>query len=290
MKEITISEMKPFIRYARYTTITNKMTHPRYIPCDARLFYILEGNISIEAAGTLYILNKGDILFFGAGTEYQIYIPENYVKTILINFDYTNDNSHIYIPVPPQLYENATDDKLISPVEFGDVKELSSPVYIQRKFDIMEKLHEIVREYSKKILYHETKTSNLLSEIFIDCIREVKLSNSDDGYTRINNILMRIHDNYNIKLTNASLGKEFGLHPNYISYLIKQYTGVSLHKYILYVRISHAIDMLGTGQMAVSEVAERCGFCDVFYFSRYFKQYMGISPNEYKNQTKNRTV
>ena len=287
MKPISLSEMKPFVRYARYTTITSKMSHPQFIPCDARLFYGLEGSINIEINDTIYTLTKGDLILFPAGTRYHICTPTDFSKTILINFDYTFENSHITIPVAPLHLKDQDDKRLLSPVIFDDAKELSSPIYIQKKLDIMDKLHEIVREYSKKILYHEVKTSNLLSDIIVDCIREVKLSNINDGYARINNILKMIQENYNKNLTNISIGKEFGLHPNYISSLVKQYTGIPLHKYILYARISHSIDMLGTGNMSVSEVAEKCGFCDVFYFSRYFKQYMGISPNEYKKQTKN---
>ena len=287
MKNISLSEIKPFVRYARYTTITHNMTHPRFMPCDARLFYILDGNLDIETNNMCYSLSKGDILFFGPGTEYQIHTPDDYVKTILINFDFTNDNAHLSVPIAPLHIDEANKERLISPVTFSDSKELASPIYIHRKLDIMEKLHEIVREYSRKILYHEIKTGNILSEIIIDCVREVRLSNTEDGYARINSILKLIHENYNQKLTNISIGKEFGLHPNYISYLIKQYTGLPLHKYILYVRVSHAIDILGSGQMSVGDVAEQCGFCDVFYFSRYFRQYMGISPNEYKNQIKN---
>ena len=288
MKEISIMDMKPFVRYARYTTLTAKTEYPWYIPCDARMFYVLDGCGIIETENQTHTMTKGDLLIFGPGTKYRYHTPKNFVKYVIVNFDYTIECSNITMPVAPMHLDDADEKKFISHVRFNDCKELSHPVFIHKKLDVAEKLHEIIRESSQKILYHESKTSSIFAEIIIDCVREVKLKYVGNSSARVNDIIRSIHKNYDKKISNISIGKEFGLHPNYISSLIKQYTGIPLHKYILYVRISHAIDMLDTGQLSITEVAEQCGFCDVFYFSRYFKQYMGISPNEYKNQTKNR--
>ena len=38
--------------------------------------------------------------------------------------------------------------------------------------------------------------------------------------------------------------------------------------------------------MPVSEVSERLGFCDQFYFSRYFKKRCGESPLKYRKRMK----
>ena len=42
-----------------------------------------------------------------------------------------------------------------------------------------------------------------------------------------------------------------------------------------------ALEMLDTGEITVSEVAEMLGFESVAYFSRFFKKHQGISPAEY---------
>ena len=44
------------------------------------------------------------------------------------------------------------------------------------------------------------------------------------------------------------------------------------------LRMEYACELLGTGVMAVTEVANRVDFEDPFYFSRVFKTAMGISP------------
>jgi AraC-like DNA-binding protein len=48
-------------------------------------------------------------------------------------------------------------------------------------------------------------------------------------------------------------------------------------------RIKHACQLLRSTDKSVSEVAYACGFSDPKYFSRTFKQGVGLSPTEYKN-------
>ena len=40
-------------------------------------------------------------------------------------------------------------------------------------------------------------------------------------------------------------------------------------------------DLLASGYCSVGKTAEMCGFSSTYYFSRVFKQYIGVSPSEY---------
>ena len=284
MKNMLFPEIKPFIRYARYVKINSETKRVHTYPCDARLFYTVDGEGEIEVDGTVYKMTKGDILIFNSGTKYCICPSQEGVNYLVLNYDYTSDHSCLHIPVPPKLCESFKESDIIESVSFDDADELSRPIFLKKKYDVSERLLEIEREFATKILYFETRISNILSEILVDCLRELRLQTVPDGYERINTILKFIHDNYNEKLTNLSLGEKFGFHPNYISFLIKSYTGTPLHKYIMNVRISHAIHMLDGGQTSIGEIAESCGFCDIFYFSRIFKQHVGLSPLEYRGK------
>ena len=50
------------------------------------------------------------------------------------------------------------------------------------------------------------------------------------------------------------------------------------------IRMDYASQLLRTGVMSVTEVAERVGFDDPFYFSRVFKTAMGLSPKKWQLQ------
>ena len=49
-------------------------------------------------------------------------------------------------------------------------------------------------------------------------------------------------------------------------------------------RLYYAKEYLNSGYYTVSEIAEKCGFDDVSYFVRFFKQKTGLPPGEYKKE------
>lgn len=63
---------------------------------------------------------------------------------------------------------------------------------------------------------------------------------------------------------------------------MKQMMGVTPIDFLREARLKHACKLLRTTDMAVSDVAYKCGFNDPKYFSRCFRQSIGMSPSEYK--------
>ena len=85
----------------------------------------------------------------------------------------------------------------------------------------------------------------------------------------------------NSELSVEVIGKRFSYHKKYISSLFKKHFQMGLAEYINTVRIHHACSLMDQGQYSVSEIASQTGFRDAFYFSRVFKQKVGITPSDY---------
>lgn len=65
---------------------------------------------------------------------------------------------------------------------------------------------------------------------------------------------------------------------------VKAIKGMTTQQYAMKVRLTHASNLLKNNtDMAISEVAFRCGFEDATSFSRAFRRKYGISPSEYRN-------
>lgn len=64
--------------------------------------------------------------------------------------------------------------------------------------------------------------------------------------------------------------------------IFKSEFNITPNRYVVLKKVGYAGELLRTGSFSVSEVAELCGFCDVYYFSRVFKTEMGVSPKEWK--------
>lgn len=72
--------------------------------------------------------------------------------------------------------------------------------------------------------------------------------------------------------------------PKYLSDLLKQETGKTAIELIHIFLISEAKNLLKTAEQPVAQIAYHLGFENLSYFSRLFKQEVGISPNQFKKQ------
>ena len=73
---------------------------------------------------------------------------------------------------------------------------------------------------------------------------------------------------------------------SYFQKLFKEIHGISPKKYIIQLKINHACDLLRLERYTVTQIAELCNFSDVYFFSRQFKEYMGITPTQFVNKYK----
>lgn len=72
-----------------------------------------------------------------------------------------------------------------------------------------------------------------------------------------------------------------GISESYLKRLFRETYGVSPKQYIIRLKINHACELLRLERYTVTQVAELCHFSDVYFFSRQFKEYMGITPTQF---------
>lgn len=80
------------------------------------------------------------------------------------------------------------------------------------------------------------------------------------------------------------LAHRVGTSTSLLKMLFRKELETSPMKYRNQLRISKAMRLLSSPQLRVSEVAEMCGFTDVNYFVRYFRQVEGIAPGEWRRK------
>ena len=79
-----------------------------------------------------------------------------------------------------------------------------------------------------------------------------------------------------------NLARELGLGYSTFRHRFKQQTGISPSQFQDSIRLSHAQELLASTDLAVSEIAVRCGYETVYYFSRRFHAKTGITPSAHR--------
>ena len=79
----------------------------------------------------------------------------------------------------------------------------------------------------------------------------------------------------------SELASASGISETYLKRLFGERFGVSPKRYIIQMKINHSAELLRLGRYSVSEAAALSGYSDVYYFSRQFKSYMGMTPSAF---------
>jgi two-component system response regulator YesN len=73
-----------------------------------------------------------------------------------------------------------------------------------------------------------------------------------------------------------------GFSKSYIKAQFKKKTGSSVIQHYISMKIDKAKKLLSQQKYTISEISDILGFSSVFYFSRQFKEYAGVSPSSFR--------
>lgn len=126
---------------------------------------------------------------------------------------------------------------------------------------------------------------SLIYKIFAEMQKENYIP--EKQYLQIKPVIDYINEHFlDKKITTEDLLKNSQISYSYLKRLFIKKFGISPTKYIITLKINYSCDLLQSGKYTVSQVAEICGYSDIYFFSRQFKEYLGISPTEFMNKYK----
>ena len=129
------------------------------------------------------------------------------------------------------------------------------------------------------------KCLSLLYEILC----EIQKSNyiPENQYKIIKPAINYINDNFlKEKISINKLSKLCSVSESYLKKLFIKKFGIPPTKYIIQLKLNYASDLLRSNLYTVTQIAQLCGYENLYFFSRQFKEYIGISPTNYVNKYK----
>ena len=95
-----------------------------------------------------------------------------------------------------------------------------------------------------------------------------------------------LHSHYQEDTRIADLAAMEHLSESRYREVFRRHTGYSPLDYRTALRLQHACDLLTETESTVTEIAAECGYADVLYFLRVFKQKKGMTPVEYRRTSR----
>lgn len=92
-----------------------------------------------------------------------------------------------------------------------------------------------------------------------------------------------IEDNYTNNITLDNAAAAVNISSSYLSFIFKQETGINFSAYLANFRIEMSKKLILKSNLKIYEIAEQVGFGSPYYFSKVFKEIVGMTCKEFKN-------
>jgi YesN/AraC family two-component response regulator len=93
-----------------------------------------------------------------------------------------------------------------------------------------------------------------------------------------------IEANYNRGITLCDVAKAAGYSPAYLTNRVKQETGRTVNRWIIERRMAEALLLLRSTKQSVEQIAATVGYQNTCHFYRQFRQYQGITPQDWRKK------
>ncbi|HBE04500.1 MAG: hypothetical protein A2096_16485 [Spirochaetes bacterium GWF1_41_5] len=126
--------------------------------------------------------------------------------------------------------------------------------------------------------------SEQLVELYIKevIIRLLRAHSEGKKPLLVRRIIEYIEKNSCRKITRREIAGILGITPQYVNEIFLAHTGTSPHRYQQRLQFASARRMLLETDLDIKKIAEKSGFPDPFYFSRFFRRMSGVSPSGYR--------
>ena len=110
------------------------------------------------------------------------------------------------------------------------------------------------------------------------------VTDAENQKNSIQRIIEYIDHHYKEDLSRTTLADMVYLSADHLARIFKKETGETLVKYITDKRINAAKELLSDTKTPIAQVASEVGYDNYSYFTKIFKEKIGVSPGDYRKQ------
>lgn len=280
----------PF-EYLSVQEITESLTHTESIVSllDVTGFFLcLKGFADVSFNDQTFHIQAGDLCFYIPSTFLGLLNKTDDIEGVAIKCE-----AEFVVP----LFERLMDSRMVLTMRENpcisltpqQMKDITSFIgFIRDRKNRLAELSPGSVEYSilkqtvlslGECLFHEL--------VYAYTCNHVVTPRTADARDRIfQNFLISLFKNYKREREVLFYAGEQCLSPRYFSSIVKEKSGHSALQWIIQIVINSARQMLKNSDLSIKEIAIDFNFPSQSFFGKYFKQYVGVSPKEYRRQTR----
>lgn len=122
-------------------------------------------------------------------------------------------------------------------------------------------------------------------EMMMECVSTESVADAN-ARSKIQMAIGYIQEHFAENLTVNVLAEHYGMSPNYFSSMFKKEMSRSAVNYITELRINQARELLYHSELSVVDISKKVGYEDSQYFFRVFKKYLGMTPLQYREESR----
>lgn len=245
---------------------------------NMQLYFFTEGKALVECSKKRYYVTTDSIVVINSNELHSLESLSDDLKFYTIRIDSSF------------LFSNQVDlcqTKYLSPLSQN---QISFQNLIENDKQILDCVTIIIQEYFSKKIGYELAVKSFIYHLIVLLLRKYisKFLTRKELILKVNNlkrfdlIFKYINSNYFKKIATQDLSNIVHISPYHFCRIFKQMTGKTPTDYINGIRLEKAVDYLNKGDLNITEIALKCGFDSINYFSRLFKRHYNVSPTKFK--------
>ena len=234
---------------------------------ELEIIYVKSGFLTVSISGENYIGTPGDAFVVSPGNLHFMGSQAGEVDyfTFLFPLEYISFCT-----------DDMLDDKLLTPLKNGHL--MIRPRIKDAAKELCEQLAEIymAKNDEKKLeIAVQIKTKIILLQFILHMWENgFIIENDKSGRNTVEKeMISYIQQSFTGEISLKKFGEQFHLSEKYVSQYFKEHFHITLSKYVTYLLLEHAKQLLQNSDIPVTEVAMLSGYQNVSYFIRSFKKH-----------------
>lgn len=249
------------------------------------IFYCQRGSVEVSLEGCHYHIKPGDVYIYMASTLVHLLHKSEDAEGIMVEVDfyYILPIVNKVINMESQLFMRKNPCVSLSGEQCAHFEYLLNNLWDRINAEDCQK--ENVQYQHLKLELIKSMGQTICYEILNMYFTNQPLQPLQQGKKDVvfQNFMLSLFRFYRKERDVSFYARMQHITPRYFSAIIKEKTGDSALQWIVRMVITEAKQLLEESDLSIKEIADQLNFPTQSFFGKYFKQYVGVSPKEYRN-------